>query len=235
MSSTRRAFVARGLTLAILLLPLTTLTAYHDSPLPQSNGDSSLEPEEPEAFPCGLSAKQWDRLLSLSSETKPKRVRLTMLPGTLATYLMAFDKVEEKRLYAGVGNAIDVQSTAEDLLSTVEVGCMMPIRYVTGSGGFGAGGGHQVVGRLIVTTAENEDVTIAITGLGLTLGDRLATSDNIFFSYGLACVIDDLFRSQAKRHLPQSLLDALSGARHIKAAVRDVEWIRATIPTAIQK
>jgi len=191
----------------------------------QIEGDS----RESESAP-----NEWSKLLDIGSHEGPLFATLTMFEGQVVWYLDSIDRVSKEQIYRGAESEVVVKSESREMLRMIRSGCDQPLRYVTAPDrGFGPGGANQPLGRLVVDLGRENKVTLSITSLGFTLGKGAADSSNTFFSYGLACAVDDMFMKGSGHHLPASLLDSLSGAAVLARQRKSIDRIRATADPAM--
>jgi hypothetical protein len=86
-----------------------------------------------------------------------------------------------------------------------------PLRLAVADGFGSVGGpGTYYIGKVEVTTTK-ESYYVGICTIGFTLNSEIPLDDRVFFSWGLAKLIDDMLVEQTKEHLPERLFERLSG------------------------
>ena len=97
-----------------------------------------------------------------------------------------------------------------------------PLRAAVPNGFATFSSGADCVGRVEITKTR-ESFFVGVCTSGFTLNTESDFQDRVFFSWGLAKLVDDMLFQTRKEHLPGKLFDHLSGQLRSEADKRRYE------------
>ena len=148
----------------------------------------------------------WRLLFPWATGSKIERIRLVII-RTLFSKQAVDVTFDDEKLLAKIQSALETD----------------PLRLATPPDGSVRGGwGCLAVGRLYIDTTETS-FYVAIDYSGFALDEVYPTSSTAFWSGRLAKVVDDIYFSETKQHLPNKMLRRLAGYERIYV---DSKWLQ---------
>lgn len=147
--------------------------------------------------------KAWGELF-FATKRKVTKVQVVIFEKSETAFESGFNKKKK----------VSATSSSEDVCKAVHQFLEQPMRYALSSTKGGGGGSWYKVGEVVVTTDQGA-FTVGLSYGGFTCDGEAANYQNVFFSWGLAHYVDDVYFEQSGQRLPEEVLKGWSGEAHL--------------------